>query len=128
MNKVIALLGESEMGRFHYPYFCNSLTQLATTLGNPPEDSRGLDFAVQAIMYERDVIYFRVEEEGNSLEQYMKSIEILKDKNRVKKVNAICIPKVGDREIISNLDLICKMHKSIIIMSEKDLFDYLISI
>ena len=127
MQKVIAFLGESEMGRFHYPYFCYSLTQLATILGNPPEDSRGLDFAVQAIMYERNVIYFRVEEEGYSTKDYMQSIDIIKDKNKVKRLDAICIPGVGDKEIIFQLGPICKSHNSIIITSEKDLFDYLLS-
>ncbi|NGX63201.1 MAG: hypothetical protein KR126chlam6_00608 [Candidatus Anoxychlamydiales bacterium] len=128
MNSVIALFGESEKGRYCYPYYFSNVIELAETLGNAPDDSLGIELAIQALMYERDIIYFRVEEEGNSLEQYMRSIEILKDKNRVKKINAICIPKVGDSEIITNLDMICKMHKSIIIMSEKDLFDYLISI
>ncbi|HEU64245.1 MAG: hypothetical protein KR126chlam4_00016 [Candidatus Anoxychlamydiales bacterium] len=127
MNKVIAFLGESEMGRFYYPYFCSSLTQLATTLGNPPEDSRGLDFAIQAIMYERDVIYFRVEEEGFSIKDYIKSFEIIKDKKKVKRLDAICIPGVGDIEIILQLDPICKLHSSIIITTQKDLFDYLLA-
>ncbi|NGX34725.1 MAG: hypothetical protein K1060chlam1_01078 [Candidatus Anoxychlamydiales bacterium] len=126
MNKVIAFLGESEKGRFHYPYFCSSLEQLATNLGNPPEDSRGLDFAVQALMYERDVIYFRVNQEGFNIKDYIHSLEILKDKTKVKKLDAICIPGVGDKEIILKLDPICKSHKSIIITTQKDLFDYLL--
>jgi len=127
MNKVIALLGESEIGRFHFPYFCSSLSQLATTLGNPPSNSKGIDFAIQAIMYERDIIYFRVEEEGFSIKDYMQSIDIIKDRNIVKRLDAICIPGVGDKEIIIKLDPICKSHNSIIIFSEKDLLDYLLS-
>lgn len=128
MSSIIALFGESEKGRFCYPHYCKTLMELADNLGNAPDDSLGIDFAIQALMYEREVIYFRVEEEGNSFDEYMRSIKILKDKTRVKKINAICMPKVGDSEIISNLEKICKMHLSIIIMSEKDLFDYLISL
>ena len=59
MKNLIALFGESEKGRFHYPYFCKSLYQLADIFGNPPKDSLGLAFAIQALMYERFVIYFR---------------------------------------------------------------------
>jgi len=127
MYYTIALFGESEMGRFHYPYFCNSVAQLADTFGNPPPDSQGLSLAIQALMYDRDIIFFRVEEEGYSLDDYLKGFEILKDKNRVKNLDAICIPKVSYHTIIDSLTPICKLHSSLIITTQKDLFDYLIS-
>jgi len=127
MTKVIALLGESEIGKFHHPYFFRSLEHLATTLGNPPLNSQGIDFAIQAIMYERDVIFFRVEEEGYSLDDYMKSLKIIKNKKLIKKLDAICIPGLSDKKIISKIDPICKFHRSIIITTQKDLFDYLLS-
>lgn len=127
MNKIIALLGESEKGRLHYPYFCKNLIQLQNFLGNPPEESQGLDFAIQALMYERDVIYFRVQEEGFNVKDYIKSFEIIKDKTKVKKLDAICIPGLSDKEIILKLARVCKSHSSIIITTQKDLFDYLLS-
>lgn len=128
MNKPIALFGESEKGKFHYPYFCNNLPQLADTFGNPPEESLGLVFAIQAIMYERQIIFFRVKEEGFSIDDYMKGIEMLKDRGKIKKLSAICMPKVGNHLILDELDPICKLHSSIIITTEKDFFDYLLSI
>jgi hypothetical protein len=127
MNYLIALFAESEKGRFHYPYFCDNLIQLAEIFGNPPEESLGLHFAIQAIMYERQIIFFRVQEEGFSIKDYMKGIEILKDKNKIKHLNAICLPKVGNHIIIDSLDPVIKLHRSIIITTEKDLFDYLLS-
>ncbi|NGX36782.1 MAG: hypothetical protein K1000chlam1_01635, partial [Candidatus Anoxychlamydiales bacterium] len=45
---------------------------------------------------------------------------------KVKNLDAICIPGVGSANIIDSLDPICKKHSSIIITTEKDLFDYLI--
>lgn len=127
MNGYIAFFGESEKGRFHYPYFCNSLIQLAETFGNPPEESLGVPLAIQAIMYEREIIFFRVDEEGYSIDDYIKGFEILKDKNKVKKLSAICMPKVSNNLIINSLNSICEIHKSLIITTEKDLFDYLLS-
>jgi len=121
----VALFGMSEKGRFNYPYTCQTLAELADTFGNPPEDSLGLIFAIQAIMYEREVIFFRVQEEGFLEEDYIKGFEYLKDK--VKSLDAICIPKVGNPIIIDKLDPICKKFNSIIITTEKDLFDYLIA-
>jgi len=126
MNGPIAFFGESEKGRFNYPYFCYSLYQLADTFGNPIEESLGLELAIQAIMHEREIIFFRVQEEGFSINDYLKSFEILKDKNKIKKLCAICLPKVGDHLILDSLDPICKIHKSLIITTQKDLFDYLL--
>ncbi len=127
MNGPIAFFGESEKGRFHYPYFCYSLYQLADTFGNPPDDSLGLTFAIQAIMYEREIIFFRVQEEGFSIDDYMKGFEALKDTNKIKQLCAICLPKVGDHIIIDSLYPICQLHKSLIITTQKDLFDYFLS-
>ena len=127
MLRPIALFGESEKGRFHFPYFCDNLLKLANTLGNPPKESLGLLLAIQAIMYERQIIFFRVQEEGFSSDDYMKGFEILKDKNKIKNLSAVCLPKVGDHIIINSLDPICKLHDSIMITTQKYFFDYLLS-
>jgi len=127
MNGPMALFGETEKGRFHYPYFCSSLFQLSDIFGNPPEESLGLTFAIQAIMYERQIIFFRVQEEGYSIDDYMKGIEILKNQSKIKNLCAICIPKVGNHVIINSLNPICQLYKSLIITTEKDFFDYLLS-
>lgn len=125
MNNSIALLGESEKGRFLYPYFCKNLEELISYLGNPPKDSKGIDFAIQAIMYERDIVYFRVQEEGYFIKDYFQCLEIIK--NKIKKIDAICIPKVSNKEVIEKSSLICKSLSSIIITTKEDLFDYLLS-
>ncbi|MES2122361.1 MAG: hypothetical protein V4492_06245, partial [Chlamydiota bacterium] len=67
MRLKIFLFGEAEKGDYCTPFVCKSLPQLADTFGNPPEESRGLMYAVQAILYERELIYFRVKEEGFSI-------------------------------------------------------------
>lgn len=127
MDGPIAFFGETQKGRFHYPYFCYSLYQLADTLGNPPQESLGLAFAIQAIMYEREVVFFRVQEEGYSINDYMKGLEVLKNKKKIKHLCAICLPKVGDRVILDTVSSICDLHHSLIIITQKDLFDYLLS-
>jgi len=125
MNCIIALFGESEKGRFHYPYFFTNLNKLAMTLGNPPKDSLGIYFAIQAIMYEKDIFFFRVEQEGFSIKDYMKGLAILKDKNKIKKLDAICMPKVGNSQIIDTIDHHKRFHNILLITTERDLFDYL---
>ncbi len=126
MLKRIAIFGESETGKYSFPYLCNSLYQLADTLGNPPKDSLGLILAIQALMYEREVIFFRVKEEGFSFDDYIEGCKYLKNKKNINYLDAICTPKVGCSKIINETFLICKIHQSIMIISEKDFFDYLL--
>lgn len=125
MQHVIALFGEAEKGQFKKPYILKELPQLVDFLGNPPIESEGLFFAIQALLYKREIIYFRVEEEGFSKADYILGLKYLKE--NVKQVNALCLPGVGDIEILDASHPVCEHHKSHLITTEKDLYDYLTS-
>jgi hypothetical protein len=127
MKQVIALFGESEKGAFKIPHILTALPQLVDLLGNPPTESEGLFFAVQAILYNRDILFFRVAEEGFSRIDYMSGLKYLNDREKVKKVNALCLPGVGDPEILAASESICHLHKSFLITNQKDLYDFLTS-
>lgn len=125
MRRTIFLFGEAEKGEFCTPLHCKSLPHLAEILGNPPEESLGIHYAVQALMYERELIFFRVKEEGFSVSDYMQGIRLLKNKDAFQGLSAICMPGVGDEEILAATHPICARRKSLLITSEKDLYDYL---
>jgi hypothetical protein len=125
MRHTIFLFGEAEKGDFCTPLLCKSLPQLAETFGNPPEDSLGLLYAVQALMFERELIYFRVKEEGFSVADYMRGIRLLENKEAFHQLTAICMPGVGDVEILDATSPICTLYCSLLITTEKDLYDYL---
>lgn len=127
MQQIMALFGESEKGAFKIPYFLKKLPQLFDLLGHPPEESEGLFFAVQAILYNREVIFFRVLEEGFSQPDYFVGLKYLKDKDIAQKIHAICLPGVGDPEILAESACLCHMHKSFLITTQKDLYDFLTS-
>ena len=127
MQYKIALFGEAEKGKFKIPYKCKSLIQLLNTFGNPPKDSFGLTFAIQALMYEREVLFFRDKEEGFGYNDYFPPLKNLSISGKDSKIDAICMPGVGDPKIIDETESICKIHKSILLTTEKDLFDYLTS-
>ena len=56
MSHTVALFGEAGRGEFRTAYYCKTLDQLSDFLGEPPSiDSKGLDFAIQALLYERGV-------------------------------------------------------------------------
>jgi hypothetical protein len=123
MKQVVALFGEAEKGAFKIPHILRKLPQLVDLLGNPPGESEGLYFAVQAILYNRELIYFRVAEEGFSRPDYFNGLKYLED--REKKVNAICLPGVGDPEILAASESVCHIHRSLLITNQKDLYDFL---
>ena len=124
-RRTIFLFGEAEKGEFCTPLLCKSLPQLAETFGNPPEESLGILYAVQALMYERELIFFRVKEEGFSIPDYMRGIRLLKNQDAFLGLAAICLPGVGDEEIIDATSPICTLRHSLLITTEKDLYDYL---
>lgn len=121
----IALFGEAERGEFETGYLCRSLGQLVDYLGNPPSNSRGLHYAVQALLYHRDLIFFRVREEGYSIHDYMSGVELLEKQDLIRHIAALCLPGVGDNKIIRVMTPYCQTHHSILITTEADLYDYL---
>lgn len=121
----IALFGEAEKGNFNTAYYCDSLPQLVDYLGNPPAESKGLFYAVQALLFDRNLIFFRVEEEGFSYQDYFKGFRMLGDVDLIPSISAICLPGVGDNEIIEAAIPICHRYHSIIITTEPDLYDFL---
>lgn len=124
-KKRIFLFGAAEKGAMCTPLRFNSLTHLAEDMGEPPEDSIGIDYAIQTLLFDRELIFFRVREEGFAKEDYLRGVKLLYNHGDKFKLCAICIPGVGDRNIIESLAPVSKRLQSIIILSERDLYDYL---
>ena len=125
MQHTVFLFGEAEKGAFCTPLLIRSLVQLAHTLGHPPENSMGITYGVQAILYERELIFYRVKEEGFSVSDYMQGMRVLDNHNIIRDLSAICIPGVGDQEIIEAASNICLKRSSLLVVSDKDLYDFL---
>ncbi|MGZ3633660.1 MAG: hypothetical protein ACXU9U_02540 [Parachlamydiaceae bacterium] len=121
----IALFGETEKGEYHAAYFCTQLEELVDYFGQAPVNSQGLHYAVQALLYHHELIFFRVQEEGFSLEDYLFGVRLLEKQAIISQISAICIPGVGNREIIQATLALCAIYHSIIITTEADLYDYL---
>jgi hypothetical protein len=126
MPYVIALFGEAEKGEYRTAYLLHSLPQLVEYLGNPPPESQGLYCAVQALLYKRYLLFFRVQEEGFSYQDYIEGLQVMERGDpQVLPINAICLPGVGDSKIINAMTPFCLARHSVMITSEADLFDYL---
>lgn len=121
----IALFGEAEKGQFRKGCYCESLDQLMDLFGHPPEDSQGIPLAIQALLHEKAIIFFRVREEGFSSKDYFSGLNLLDDQGRRYPLSAIALPGVGDGEIIQRTASICLERRSLLITTEADLYDYL---
>lgn len=124
-KQTIALFGEAEKGKFQTAYYCETLPQLVEFLGNPPAQSHGLFYAVQVLLYQRNLLFFRVKEEGFSERDYLVGLHLLETQQLFPHISAICLPGVGNYEIIHAMVPFCKSHHSFIITTEPDLYDYL---
>lgn len=122
----IALFGEAQKGEFQTAYYCNNLAQLSDFLGEPPsKECQGLQFAIQALLYQRGVVFFRVREEGYSTHDYFFGLNFLERKELFPMISAVCLPGVGSAEIIDGTAPVCELHKSLLILTQRDLYDYL---
>lgn len=125
MRHTIFLFGEAEKGEFCSPLVCKSMPQLVDLLGNPPHESRGISFAVQVLLYKRELIYFRVREEGFSSQDYMRGLRLLQKKGLYASLSAIGMPGMGDPSVINPMQQFCAKQKTLLILSPGDLYDYL---
>lgn len=117
----IALFGEAEKGSLDFICPCRTLEELFERYGEPPEDTSGLYFAVQTILYGMSVLYFRVKEEGVSVEDYTLGLKIL----RKAPLQALFLPGVGLSSVIEEgLDL-CREKQGVLIIREVDFYDYM---
>ena len=123
---VVALFGEAEKGSLDTVYFCRSLDDLYQYLGEPPKDARGLHFAVQTLLYGTNILYFRVREEGISLDDYLFGFRLLRDIHTpVITLQALFLPGVGSSELIEEGISLCRRHSSLLIIREADFYDYM---
>ena len=120
----IAVFGESEKGKFAYPYVCKSLLDLYTTLGSPPKESEGLNKAIQNILLGGEVLFFRVKSEGFSEKEYLNGLRFLEKYTEEKNLDGICLPGVGDELILHTASKVSSLFGCLLILEEKDLFDY----
>lgn len=123
LHHPVALFGEAERGDFKTAHICRTLEELVDHCGEPPRESKGLYCAVQVLLYQHDLIFFRVKEEGFSLADYFFGLKLLAERDFQETLTAICIPGVGDQEVILAAKKVCSLHHSLIITSEKDFYD-----
>ncbi len=126
--RALALFGQAEKGLRDTVYFCRSLRELFDQLGEAPQNTRGIYFAIQALLYGTSVIYFCVKEEGVSADDYISGFRYLRHISpSIITLQALFLPGVGSSLLIDEGISICHEHHSLLIVQEADFYDYMTS-
>ncbi len=124
----VVVFGESTKGVCAHPYQPRDLVDLELLLGHPPEGSHGLYLATQTMLLEHELVFFRVDEEGYSPQDYWMGARVLSElNNRRVTIDAVGLPGVGDAEIIAAVERSLKGRVPLLFMNERDLYDFLSS-
>ena len=123
MKPPICLFGSAEKGTFCVPIMIDSLVPLLDKLGHPPLETAGINYAIQSLLFKERLMYFRVSEEGYSINDYMTGLKWIKKTSP--EISAICLPGASDPEILHATLAVCNKLQCPLLMSEKDLYDYL---
>jgi hypothetical protein len=123
---VVALFGAAQKGELKTAYYCKDVLQLFEHFGEPPEESEGLFFAIQALLYGKQLVYFRVREEGESVEDYLYGLDFLRDLHHpLIAIKALFLPGVASKELLEVSCKLCLSHQSLLIMNDRDFYDFL---
>lgn len=122
---MIFIFGQAQKGVFCRPTYLKHALELLNHFGHPPELSSGISFALQSLLLQRPCIFYRVEEEGYSFNDYLRGLDILRSDWDHIKLEAIGLPGVGDPQLIAKTERFCIKKRSLILVTSTDLFDYL---
>jgi hypothetical protein len=125
MKHFISIFGVAEQGNLYKHIALKSLEDLLLTLGHPTEGSQAIEIAVQSLMYKHPILFYRVQEEGFENDAYLKGLEALKKQNLKSPLSAVALPGVSSQEVIDQAVAFCKKQGSILIMHQKDFYDYI---
>lgn len=125
MGYSLVLFGEAEKGEMQAFTPCHNVDELLEKLGHPPPNTLGIYYAIQALLYSRQLLFFRVREEGFSAEDYLKGLWLLQEEELGRQLQAVCMPGVANEEILREVWPFCKQRGTALVVSESDLYDYL---
>lgn len=123
-RKSIVIFGESTKGEFLNLFPIRTLPDLSTFLGGPTSSGIGIHMAIQSLLFEKEVLFIKVFEEGYDLDHYSLGLKEI-DRNPDLLIDAIALPGAGSNEIVKKASLLAKKKKAFIVLTEKDLYDFM---
>ncbi len=124
-KRTVIIFGESKEGKAQNLFFINSLPNLAVGLGEPTATGVGIHMAIQALLLKKEVLFYKVTEEGFNADQYLFGFKLLEKESQNLSIAAIALPGVGSSEILDIAKNQCELHKTLLILNESDLYDFM---
>lgn len=100
----------------------SDLEELSLVLGEPIEGRSGVKDGIQALLYQYQLMFFRVQQEGLSVEDYYQGFAWIQ-KSRMP-ITAMKLPGVGSRGLLASANTICLQKGSILVIDEIDFYDF----
>jgi hypothetical protein len=122
-KRTILIFGESTNGELYKLLYLSSLQDISRALGEPSATGLGVPIAIQAMLSNHLVLFYTLKEEGVNFDHYQLGFKKLEKDLPLLPIEAIAIPGVSSRDILELATPFCNKHKSIILFSEKDLYD-----
>jgi hypothetical protein len=124
-QKTILIFGESKGGDFQKPLLFRTLPELSQSLGEPAKNSSGIHLAVQALLCNQNVLYYKISEEGSNPDQYLLGFKHLEKYPPEIPISATLLPGVSSPEILTLANHFISHTNSLLLFTEKDLYDLL---
>jgi hypothetical protein len=124
VKKTIAIFGESKEGPLHTFIHLRSLPHIVESFGNPTETGLGIHLAIQALLFQREVLFYRLEEEGFQKDTYELGCHLLEKHPKKEELTAIALPGVGDTLILSFAQKVAAPIGALLLITAKDLYDF----
>lgn len=126
LGQGVVIFGEAQVGPYMRFSSCKDLAELMECFGEPPDNTMGLHYAVKALLSEKPCIFFRVTEEGYSVEEYYCGLQNL-DKIPDHTFSAIFIPGMSNQEFVNAALRYCHLHQHLLFMNPADFYDWMVS-
>jgi len=122
----IALFGQATKGELNTLYRCKNVEELFSYFGEPPSDSEGLFHAIQTLLYGRTILYYRVHEEGVSVQDYYLGLKLLQENLfSLDPIGALFLPRVGESQLLDEGFHLCRKSGSLLLIEAADFYDYI---
>lgn len=125
-HEKVVVFGQAETGPFERMTLVRSSEELFDSFGLPPQDSEGINLALQSLFYFRECFYFRVSTEGENLREYYQGIQRLAKWDCPEFFCSLFLPGVSDQAFIDHVSSLFGRH-CLLCIDPRDYYDWRMS-
>lgn len=125
-HEKVVVFGQAETGPFERLTPVRCVEELFDSFGSPPEDSAGINLALQSLFFFKECFYFRVSSEGENLKEYYHGLHRLAKWDCPDFFCSLFLPGVSDPELIDHVSQKFGTH-CLLCIDPRDYYDWKMS-